>query len=73
MSERIPPNLPKVLGNRFLMKAYGGSDHAREKITRQYRSRFVMMINMAPIYQFYKKHTSVKTSTFRSYFVALKQ
>ena len=73
LSEGMPPNVSKYMGKGLLMKAFCNSDHTGENITRRSRSVFVVILNMAPIYWFSKKHTSMETSTFGSDFVALKQ
>ena len=73
VSYGIMSNTPKFLRKGLFMKAYCDSDHLGEKFTCQYRSRFFVILNMAPICWFSKKQTSLETSTFGSDFVAMNQ
>ena len=49
------------------------AEHAGEQVTRRFRSGFIVMANMAPVYWFSKKESCIETSSFGSEFCALKQ
>ena len=69
MSEGIPNNAPKYLGNMFYVKAHCDSDHVGENITCPCRSVFVVKLNIYPIYWFSNNQTSVEVIAFGSGFV----
>jgi hypothetical protein len=46
--------------------------HAVEQITRHSRTGFVILLNMAPIVWFSKRHTTVDSSVFGEVSVAMK-
>ena len=60
--EEIPPNAPLYRGIGFTMRAFVDSDHAGDRITRIYRTGFLIVLNCAPIYWFSEKQTSIDTS-----------
>ena len=70
--ETMPPNVPKALGQGFIMRLFVDADHAADTVTRRSRSGFLCYLNSAPITWFSKKQTSVETSSFGSEFVAMK-
>ena len=53
--EEIPSNAPDPRGIAFTMRAFVGSDHAGNIITRRSRTGFLIFLNNAPIYWFSKK------------------
>ena len=71
--EAKPSNAPRPLGMEFLIRAFVDADFAGDLITRRSRSGFIVMLNMAPVYWFSKKQSTIETSTFGSEFCAMKQ
>ena len=55
------------------MQTFIDTDHAGELTTRRSRTGFVIYLNSAPIYWFYKRQGSVETSSFGSEFITMKQ
>ena len=72
-SEAIPPNAPVPLGKEFIMRCFVDADFAGDQISRRSRSGFLVLLNMAPVYWFSKKQSTIETSTFGSEFCAMKQ
>ena len=64
VKEIILLNAPKFLGKKFLIRSYVDADFAGDNLTRQPRSRFIVMLNNAPLYWFSKKQSSMETSSF---------
>jgi hypothetical protein len=73
LKELLPPNMPKPLGEEFVLRVYVDADHAGETLTRRSRSGFIVFLNNAPIYWSSKKQTSCETSTYERELVAMKQ
>ena len=48
------------------------ANHATDKVTRRSQTGILIFCNRAPILWFSKRHNSVESSTFGSYFMALK-
>ena len=71
--EELPPNAPKSRGLGFTMRDFVDSDHAGDIITRRSRTGFLIFLNSAPIYWYFKKQGSVETSSFGAEFIAMKQ
>ena len=71
--EPMPGNVPKLLGNKIIIRAYINASFAGCKITRRSRTGFIVYINSAPIYYMSKKQGLCEKSTFGSEFVAMKQ
>ena len=63
---------PEPRGIAFTMRAFLDSDHAGDMITRRSRTGFLIFLNNAPIYWFFKKQGSCETSGFGSEFIAMK-
>lgn len=55
------------------MKAKIDTDHASDTVIQQSQTGFLVFLQGAPIYWYSKKQTSVKSSSFGSEFVAMKQ
>jgi len=70
--ESTPPNAPKPLGKKFVMRAFVDASFAGCKMTRRSRTGFVAFLNCAPIYWMPKKQGSCEISTFGSKFVAMR-
>ena len=68
----IPPNIPQPRGLGFVMIATVDADHAEDKVTRRSRTGFLVYLNSALIFWFYKKQTSCESITFGSEFTAMK-
>ena len=66
------PDTPETLVKEVVMCCFVDSDHAGEKLTRRSRSGFIIFLQMAPIYYCSKRQNIVETSTFGSYFIAMK-
>ena len=64
--------MPTPRGFGFKIRAYVDSDHAGDNITRQSRTGFIVYLNSAPIFWSSKKQGSIKTSSFGSEFIAMK-
>ena len=62
---------PHALG--FVMRAKVDADHLGDTVTRRSRTGFLVYLNCALFYWSQKKQTSVKSSSFGSEFVAMKQ
>ena len=71
--EEIPPNMPELRGQGFIMRAKVDADHASDTITRHSRMGFLVYLNCAPIYWWSKKQNSVESLSFGSKFIAMKQ
>ena len=55
--EDLPPNAPEPRGKGFTIRAFVDSDHAGDYITRRSRTGYLIFLNSAPIYWFFKnKH-----------------
>ena len=68
----MPPDIPEPLGKEIAMCCFVYDDRAGEKLTRRYRSGFIIFLQMAPIYYCSKRQNTVETSTFGSEFMAMK-
>ena len=73
LKELIPPNAPESRGQGMTMRCFVDADHAADTVTRKSRTGFIVYLNMAPIFWFSKKQSTVETSSFGSEFVAMKQ
>ena len=60
------PDYVESRGKGFIIRAYVDSNHAGNRATRRSRTRFLIYINNAPIYQYSKQQTGVETSSFGS-------
>ena len=49
MKEAIPTNSPKPRGKEFDMRILVDSDHAGDKLTRRYRTGYIIFLNNVPI------------------------
>ena len=49
LTEALSPNIPKPLGHGFRIRCVVDADHAEESLTRWSRTRFIVMLNKAPI------------------------
>ena len=72
VKEPMLPDMPKPFGKEVKMRCFVGVDHAVEKLTRRSGSGFIIFLHMAPIYYCAKHQNTVGTSTFGSYFIAMK-
>ena len=70
VKEAIPPDMPEPLGKKVVILCFVDADHAGKKLTR--RSRFIILLQMAPIYYCSKSCNTVETSTFGSEFMSMK-
>ena len=73
LKEALPPNMPQSLGNGFKLRCFVDADHVGESLTCRSSTGFIVILNNAPIYWHPKKQTTVKTSTFGSELMAMKQ
>ena len=60
------------LGSEFMIRDYVDASFEVCKFTRQSRTGFIVLLNIAPIFWFFKKQGYCETSTFGSEFVAMK-
>ena len=65
--------MPQPLGNGFKLRYFVDADHAGGSLNRRSSTGFIVILNNAPIYWHSKKQTTVKTSTFGSELMAMKQ
>ena len=73
LGEAVPDDMPSSRGAGFVMLAFVYSDHARDLLIRRSRTGFLIYLNLALIHLYFKKQTSIETSSFGSEFVAMKQ
>ena len=71
--EKLPPKMPEPRGIGLTTVANVDADHAADTITRRSRTGFLVYLNSALVYWSSKKQTSVKSSSFGSEFIAMKQ
>ena len=71
--EALLPNMLQLLLNGFTICCFVEADHAGESLTRRLRTGLIVMLKNAPIYLYYKRQTTVDTSTFGSEFMAMNQ
>jgi hypothetical protein len=72
VKEAIPPNEPVTRRKSIDLHLFVDADHAGEHFTRQWRTGFVIYLNMAPIVWFSKRQPTVESSVFGAEFVAMK-
>jgi hypothetical protein len=72
IKEPIPHDCPKPRGNPVQTTCFVNSDHAGDLVTRCSRTGVVILVNRASIVWYTKKQGSIKTSSFRSEFSAMK-
>ena len=65
--------MPEPRGQGFIMKAEVNANHASDTVTRRSKTGFLVYLNSTPIYWSSKKQASVKSRSFGSKYVALKQ
>jgi hypothetical protein len=53
VKEDVPLNAPKPLG--LVIRAYDDASHTGSKLTRRFRTGFIVMLNNSPIYWMSKK------------------
>ena len=66
LKEIIPSNIPEPRGQGMITRCFVDADHASDTITRKSRTGFIVYVNMALIFWFSKKQTTVETSSFGS-------
>ena len=62
--EPLPHRMPKPRGRSVTTTAYLDASHAANKMTRRFRTGFVIFMNRAPIIWYSKLRQTVETSTF---------
>ncbi len=70
--ERIPPDVPEMLGYSVVTTCYVDADHAGCQTTRRSHTAILIYVNCAPILWYSKRQNTVESSTFGSEFIALK-
>ena len=70
--EHIPTNCPEARGKPVQINLFVDADHAGNVVTWRSHTGILIYLNMAPIYWYSKKQSTIETSTFSSEFVALK-
>ena len=71
--EELPLKMPEPHGMGFVIHTKVDADHALDTVTRQLRTGFLVYVNSALVHWWSKKQASVKSSSFRSEFIAMKQ
>ena len=71
--EKLPGNSPSPHGKDFLVRAKVDADQSEDTQTRRSRTGFIVYLQCAPIYWFFKKQNSVESSSFGSKFCAMNQ
>ena len=64
--------MPKSRGLGMIVSAYLDSYHTGDTVTRRSRTGFLVYCNSALVYWMSKKQSSIETSSFGSYFCAMK-
>ena len=72
VNEAIPPNAPEPRGNEDYLRMFVELDHARDKLTIQSRTGYIIFLNNYPISLLSKKQATIETSVFGAEFVAMK-
>ena len=65
--------MPQMCCLGFVLREKVDADHAVDTVTRRPRTRFMLYLNIVPIYWSTKKQKSVESSYFGSEFSAMKQ
>ena len=71
--EELPPNMSEPWGVGFIMRAKVDADYTADTVTRRSRTGFLVFLNSALIHWWSKKQMSVKSSSFGSEFIVMKQ
>ena len=72
LKEIIPTNIPEPRGQGMITRCFVDANHAADTVSRKSRTGFIVYVNVAPVFWFNKKQTTVETSSFGSEFVAMK-
>ena len=72
LKEEIPPNAPEPRGKEVDLRIIVDSDHAEDKLTRRFRTGYIILLNNALIDWLSKKQATIETSVFGAEFVAMK-
>ena len=70
--EILPTNCPEPRGRPVQINCFVDADHASNVVTRRSQTGILIYLNMAPIFWYSKKQTTIESSTFSSEFVALR-
>ena len=70
--EVIPTNCPEPRGCPVQINCFVDADHAGNVVTRRSQTGVLIYLNMAPIFWYSKKQTTIESCTFSSEFVALR-
>ena len=68
----IPHRMPKVLEKEVNIDCFDNSDHAGNRVTRRSHTGIMVFMNMAPIICFFKKQSTIESSTFGAELIALR-
>ena len=68
----MPPNVALPRGNEFDLCMFIDRDHAGDKWSRRFRTRFMINMNMSLVNLYSKKQSSIETSVIGNEFVAMK-
>jgi hypothetical protein len=71
-NEAIPPNAPEPRGHAVQMNAFVDANHAGNKVTCRSHTVIIIYLNCSPIQWYSKAHSTIKSSTFGSEFVAMR-
>ena len=70
--EELLTDAPKARGTAVEVTAFFDASHSSDKKTRRYHTGYIIFVNRDPIIWYSKRHATVESSTFGSYFIALK-
>jgi hypothetical protein len=70
--EELPPNMPELRGQGFVIRAKVDADHASDFVTGRSRTCFLLWINRCLVYFWSMKPTSTRESSFGSKLVPMK-
>ena len=72
VDEAIPTNTPEPRWKEVYLIIFFDSYHAGDKLTRRYRTGYIIFLNNAPISWLSKKQATIETSVFWAEFVAMR-
>ena len=64
MKEAITPNATEPRVKEVDLRIFVDSDHAADKLTRRYRTGYIIFLKNAPIAWFSKNQATIETSVF---------
>ena len=73
--EVLPPDIPKPREKGFVIRCYVDADNAGDEVTMRSRAGFIVYVNGAPVYRYFKRQGSVEsyTYTYQAELIAMKE